>query len=63
MNTLDLRRKDKALQFQYRYSLECWKTVNPKFKMKGHPVDMERIELPLLYDRPRAISPIKSLTP
>ena len=52
----------KPLQFQYRYSnnsLECWKTVNLKRKTKGRLVDMGRIELPLLYDRPRAINPKK----
>ena len=41
-------RKDKPLQFQYRYSnnsLRCWKTVDLKWKTKGHPVDMGRIEL------------------
>ena len=54
--------KDKPLQFQYRYSnnsLECWKTVDLKRKTKGRPVDMGRIELPLLYDRPRVINPKK----
>ena len=54
--------KDKPLQFQYRYSnnpLECWKTVNLKKRTKGRPVDMGRITLPLLYDRPRAINPNK----
>ena len=53
--------EDKPLQFQYRYSnnpLECWKTVNLK-RTKGRPVDMGRITLPLLYDRPRAINPNK----
>ena len=51
--------KDKPLQFQYKYSnnpLECWKTVK---KTKGRPVNMGRITLPLLYDRPRAINPNK----
>ena len=60
-NTLDLC-KDKPLQFQYRYSnnsLESWKTVDLKRKTKGRPVDMARIALPLLYDRPRAINPKK----
>ena len=47
------------LQFRYRYSnnsLECWKTVDLKRKTKGRPVDMGRIALPTLYDRPRAIN-------
>ena len=50
--------KDKPLQFQYRYSnnSECWKTVDLKQKTKGRPVDMARIALTLLYDRPRAIT-------
>lgn len=51
--------QDKPLQFQYRYSnnsLECWKTVDLKWKTKGRPVDMGRITLPLLYNRPRAIN-------
>ena len=54
--------KDKPLQFQYRYSnnsLERWKTVDLKRKTKGRPVDMGRIELPLLHDQPKAVNPQK----
>ena len=55
-------KKDQPLQFQYRYSnnsLECWKTVDLKRRTKGRPVDMGKIDLPPLYDRPRAINPKK----
>ena len=51
--------KDKPLQFQYRYShntLEVWKIVNLKQKMKGRPPDFGRLTLPPLYMVPRAIN-------
>ena len=55
--------KAKPLQFQCRYSLntlESWKTVDLKCRSKGRPVDMGRIDLPLLRVGPRPISEKKA---
>ena len=40
-------------------SLECWMTVDLKRKTKGRSVDMGKIDLPLFYNRLRAINPKK----
>ena len=54
--------KSSPLSYKYRYTLnelEPWKTADLRPKRASRPSDIGRIELPPLYDGPRAISAAK----
>ena len=54
--------KSSPLRYKYRYTLndlEPWKVVDLRPKRVGRPSDTGRMELPPLYDGPRAISDAK----